>query len=113
MKNHRGQALVEFILIIPVFAFLILGIMDIGNIVISKYNLENDLSNIVEMYQNDKYSDIDKYAQKNNIKVSYEKDDSYTTIILVDNLIIKTPGLNNVLGKKMKIETKRVIYNEQ
>jgi hypothetical protein len=43
MKNCKGQALVEFILIIPVFAFLILGIIDIGNIVINKYNLESGI----------------------------------------------------------------------
>ena len=112
MKNCKGQALVEFILIIPVFAFLILGIIDIGNIVINKYNLENDLSNVTELYQNGKYSEIDKYIQRNNIKINYEKDDSYITIILIDNVSIKTPGLNNILGKKMKIETKRVIVNE-
>lgn len=112
MKNHEGQALVEFILIIPVLAFLILGIIDIGNIVISKYHLENDLSNIVELYQIGKYSEIDNYINDNNIQIVYEKKDLYTTIILSDNVYIKTPGLNNVLGKKMKIETKRIIYNE-
>ena len=113
MKNCKGQALVEFILIIPVFAFLILGILDISNIVIGKYNLENNLNNITELYQNDKYSEIDKYVQKNNIKINYLKEDSYTTIILTDNVSIKTPGLNNILGKTMKIETKRVIFDEQ
>ena len=31
--NKRGQALVEFVIILPIFIFMLLSIMDIGRII--------------------------------------------------------------------------------
>lgn len=112
MKNNKGQALVEFILIIPIFMFILLAIIDIGNIIISKYKLENSLSTIVELYQNNQNAELQNYVLQNNLVVNYNKKDKYTTIVLNDDVLVRTPGLNNILGKKMKIETSRTIYNE-
>ena len=41
--NKKGQALVEFILILPVLLLIIIGMIDIGNIFLSKYDLNKDL----------------------------------------------------------------------
>jgi len=41
MKNNKGQALVEFIIILPIFLLLIISIIDFGNIISKKYSLEN------------------------------------------------------------------------
>ena len=43
MRNNRGQALVEFILILPVFLMIILCMIDFGKIFYEKYALQNDL----------------------------------------------------------------------
>lgn len=112
MKNNRGQALVEFLLVIPVFMFILLGIIDVGNIIISKYKLENNLSTVVELYQNNQITELSNYVSQNDIVINYEKNEKYIEIILSDNVSIKTPGLNNILGKSMLIETSRTIYNE-
>ncbi len=112
MKNNRGQALVEFLLVIPVFMFILLGIIDVGNIIISKYKLENNLSTVVELYQNNQIAELSNYVSKKDIVVNYEKGEKYTEIILSDKVSIMTPGLNNILGKSMLIETSRTIYNE-
>ena len=50
--NKKGQALVEFILILPVLLLIIIGMIDIGNIFLSKYDLNKDLENVVNLYQN-------------------------------------------------------------
>ena len=44
----------EFILILPVFLFLVLGMIDFGKIIYNKFTLQNDLNAIVELYQ-DRY----------------------------------------------------------
>ena len=51
MKMNKGQALVEFIIILPVALLLVLGVIDFGNIIYKKYTLENDLNTVVDLYQ--------------------------------------------------------------
>ena len=41
--NKKGQALVEFILILPVLLLILMAMIDIGNIFLKKYELENSL----------------------------------------------------------------------
>lgn len=112
MKDNRGQALVEFLLIIPVLMFIVLAFVDVGNIVTSKYKLEDQMSTIISLYENNSLSEIENYISLNNLNINYSNYNNYTTISLNKNISIITPGLNNILGKKMKIETKRTIYNE-
>ena len=50
MKSNKGQALVEFIMIIPIFIFILLAIVDFGNIIYQKYQLENNIDTIADMY---------------------------------------------------------------
>ena len=54
MKNNKGQALVEFVIIMPIFIFIVLAMFDLGNIIIKKYELENNLDTIVNMYEENK-----------------------------------------------------------
>jgi Flp pilus assembly protein TadG len=42
LKNQRGQALVEFALILPILLTLVLGIFDFG----TAYNYQNDMSQL-------------------------------------------------------------------
>ena len=59
MKN-RGQALVEFILIVPIFLLILLAIIDFGNIFKTKYDLQNDLDLIAELYKDEKIDDYEE-----------------------------------------------------
>lgn len=112
MKDNKGQALVEFVLIVPVLIFIVLAIIDISNVVINKYKLEDNLSTIVDLYQNNQTNDINNFCTNNGIVINYTKVGSYTTIKLEKRVNIMTPGLNNIMGKQMIIETKRSIYDE-
>ena len=112
MKNNNGQALVEFIIVLPIFLLLILSILDIGNIMYKKYSLETKLSFVTDLYKNNKLEEIQTYCLQNDIKVSYIRSDIYTTIIVEEEVKITTPGLNKILGNPYKIESEVVIYNE-
>ena len=50
--NRKGQALVEFVLILPIFIMILFVIYDFGNIFSNKSKLENISSDIVDMYNN-------------------------------------------------------------
>lgn len=112
MKNNKGQALIEFVIILPILLLLILGAIDFGNILYKKYTLENDLDYITSLVRNNKTIEIDYYNKQNHITSNIEQIESKTTITVSKNISVITPGLNKILGKNYKIEAKRVILNE-
>lgn len=108
MKNNKGQALIEFILILPIILLFLTSIFDIGNIIINKYQLQDNLDSIVELYQNDDTTKMNLIADKENFDIKISSNDSYTKLKLTKNLKITTPGLSNLIGSK--ITTERNIY---
>ncbi len=113
--NKSGQALVEFIIILPIFLMLMLGIGDMGKIISANINLESKISEVVEMYKTGKtQEEIDKKLELNSEKIEFlvEKDGEYINFKLVKKIDIMTPGLNLVLGNPYSLETKRSIQND-
>ena len=110
MKNNKGQALVEFIIVLPILLLIIMAIIDFGNIFTKKYSLENDLDIISNMYKEEKHTSINNYINEKNISIEYVKDDEFITINLSRTIKVNTPILNNILGKNYKIKTSKTIY---
>ena len=111
----KGQALVEFVIILPILILLFFGSVDFGRIIIRKNELENLTSDAIDMYENNKnVSEIEEFLKENNSSNHVEilKDDKYTTIIISSEIKIITPGLNVFLGKEYDVSVKRVINNE-
>jgi hypothetical protein len=110
--NKRGQALVEFVLILPIFLLLLFVIFDFGKIFNAKNVIESDSTDIVLLYKSGKTIDEIKGLYPNNI-VELSTKDGYDEIKVASEVKITTPGLNRVFGKKYKIEVVRYIPNEQ
>ena len=112
--NNKGQALVEFVIIMTIFIFTILAVFDLGNVVVQKYALENDIDTVVDMYEADKQTDIESYVSSIGAKVKYEQNGNYNKITLSKQVNIITPIVRQVLGKRYEINSKRtVIINEK
>ena len=115
IPNKKGQALVEFVLILPVFIMLILGIIDLGRIIYTKNSLSNMTSDSVKLYENKKnYDEILKVLKENdkNIKLDIYKKDSLIYIKVSKNVDILTPGLNIIFKNPYQVVVSRVIPNE-
>ena len=113
--NKRGQALVEFVIILPIFVFMLLATIDIGKIFYTNNRLENKLNDVIVMYENNKdQKEIKKNIQNDikDIKIDIKKDDEYVEFKLSKNVEIVTPGLNLIFKNPYNAEVKRVIYNE-
>ena len=110
--NNKGQALVEFVLILPVFIFILFAVYDIGMIFNKKNSLENDSSDIIELYNNGKeiYEIEDMYK---NLNISITEEDEYKKIVIEDKVKLITPGFNLIFGNPYKINVERYIVNEQ
>lgn len=116
MKNNKGQALVEFIIILPVIIFIIMGLVDTIVIFTHKNNAESKMADVIELYKNNESDEnITKFIQKDLKSASFKsnKDAKYSYLEITDNYEFITPGLSTILGNPYKITTERVILNEK
>ena len=113
MKNNKGQALVEFIIILPIFLLLIISIIDFGNIISKKYSLENNVDVISEMYKQNKYEDINNYIKEKNITISYLNENNLFTIHLNKKVKIISPMLSLIFGETYDINVEKSFYKNE
>lgn len=114
--KKRGQALVEFIIILPVLIMLFFGAIDFGRIIQRKNELESITSDVVDLYNNgSSFSEIEEYLKENNKNNTFKitnKDNKYIEFTLESEVEFITPGLSKILGSPYKTNVKRVIYYE-
>ena len=96
--NKKGQALVEFVLILPILIFIMLLVVDMGRLMIMKNHLEVVLNSVT----NNTTSINDK-----EYKISVEKKDNF--IILKSCTNTYTPGLSKILGNPTCVTTSKEI----
>ncbi len=100
--NKKGQALVEFILILPVLIFIILALVDIGKLNVMKMHLEGVLNNVDESTETIKDKEY---------KISINKQETQDGLLieLKSCTSITTPGLNKILGNPACVTTSKII----
>lgn len=113
MRNNKGQALVEFIIILPIFLLILISIIDFGNIILKKYSLENDLDTIYDMYKVNDYESIDNYVTDKKIYISYSNEDEFTNIILKKDIKLLSPMVTLVFGDEYEIKVSKSIYKNE
>lgn len=107
--NNKGQALVEFIIIMPIFIFIALAVFDLGNIIVKKYALENDLDTVTQMYQENNSLKLDTFIQESDVKIKYEESGNYNKITLSKQVKVITPIVSQALGKTYEISSSRTV----
>ncbi len=110
--NKKGQALIEFILILPVLLLIIFSLFDFGRIMLCKNHLENIMSDVVSLYE--KNGNISNYLKSDkDYKITYQiKKDEFSKIILETKLDLITPGLNRVLNNPYVVSVERSVIDE-
>ena len=100
--NKKGQALVEYLLILPILIFLILAMIDIARLMIMKNHLESLLIDV----DNNTTSVNDK---EYNISVERSIENGSVFITLKSCLNTTTPGMNRILGNPACVTTSKEI----
>lgn len=111
----RGQALVEFVIILPIFIFLLLAIIDIGKMISIKNQLESTMSSVIEEYESqNSIQEIEQKLKKEYGKILLEtkEDNGFLTIYLKEEISILTPGLNLLFPSPYQVTVERSIKNE-
>lgn len=113
MKSNKGQALVEFVIILPITLILIFCVIDFGRVISVKSDLESKTQDIVSFYENGKtLEDINMVMNIKSFKVNIKENGDYTTITTTKKIKPITPGLSYILEKVFNVEVSRVIRNE-
>ena len=110
--GNKGQALVEFIIIVPVLLLVLLALVDFGSIIHQRYVLENDIDIVSDMYEDNKMDDINSYINKIDASISYENDNKYVTIKLEKKANYITGIISNIMGNNYKITASKTIIKE-
>ncbi len=108
--NKKGQALVEFILILPVLLLIAMAMIDVGNIFLKKYDLNKDLETVTELYKSNDTKKLGVYLANEDLTLEDESKNGMITLTLKKNVEISAPGLTNILGKNYEIKTTKTIY---
>lgn len=113
--NKRGQALVEFVLIVPVLIMILFCMIDFGKILYYRINLESKIDKVISLYEEEKtFEEIKKVMNKDEeVKLSItNKDNEYVEFSLSKDVEIITPGLNVILDNPFETKITRVVYYE-
>lgn len=108
--KEKGQALVEFILILPVILLIFMALIDVGNIFIQKINLNDAMQTVSDLYQNGEKKELLAYVANENLVYDEKLNNDMAELILKKDIKISAPGLSNVLGKNYTIEATKTIY---
>lgn len=107
--NRKGQALVEFVIILPVFLMILFAIVDFGNLLYLKNQLQNQSTDIIGMLRNgSSVLEIEKEYSELKITVSEYKD-NYQKVVVGREVDLITPVLDRFLGDPCSISVERII----
>ena len=112
--NRKGQALVEFIIILPIIIFMLLAIIDYGTISYTKSKLENIVGDVSSMLKNkETMEEIQNFVFTNDkyLKIQVEQEDKYINLKLYKEYDYITPGLSKLFNNN-EISVERTIYYE-
>ena len=112
-KNSKGQALVEFVIILPIIIMILFVVIDFAFVFYNKNSLEGVMDNVSIYQQNGKsYDEINKLLYYYNfIKYNYQV--YKLEIVLTKKVNLITPFASSFFENPYKITTKRVLFNEQ
>ena len=118
MKLKRnGQALIEFIIILPILIMLIFSFIDFGRIILENSRLENVTTEVITKYNETKnYNDTLNYIESlgyKDIDLSIKTSNDLLTIKLEKKIEFVTPGLDKILGSPYPILVERVVGYEE
>lgn len=108
--NKKGQALVEFILILPVILLIFMALIDVGSIFMQKIDLSNTMNTVSDLYQHGDKKELMAYVAKEDLKYSESVTGDMVKLTLNKSVDVSAPILRNVLGKRYTIEASKVIY---
>lgn len=97
--NNKGQALVVFVLVLPLIILIIAGVMEMGNLSLTKNEYENSIIDTI----NYGLDNLDKENVKEKMMTLLDKNISGTKNIEISDGVIKVHVTSNLDGMFSKL----------
>lgn len=110
--KNKGQALVEFVIILPIIMIIIFVIIDFSNVFYQKNNLESIMNSVVTYKENGKSNEYIKNQIKDDVKITYEINNENLTINISKDIKLITPFSSMFFESPYTISTERIILYE-
>lgn len=111
-KNNKGQALVEFVILLPIIIMILFIVIDFAFIFYNKNSLEGVMEEVSLYQQNGKSYDEIKEILDTDTTIKYNYQGDKLEIVLTKKVDLITPFASSILSDPYKITTKRVLFNE-
>ena len=114
MKNNKGQALVEFVLLLPIIMIVMFLVIDFATIFYDRNHLEGTINNISEMVkENISEERIKKAIDDKSVTYTVTYSDNMATIKMEKEVTLVTPFSSTFFKSGFKIKTERIILYEE
>ena len=111
--NKKGQALVEFIIILPIFLLLVLGVIDMGQTLYSRTMLEGSMTDVISMYERGlNEAEIKEDLDLEDVDLEILDSSDTLQFQLTKEIDIVTPGLNLIFDNPYQLQVSRSISHE-
>ena len=111
-QKTKGQALVEFVIILPILMMIIFVIIDFANVFYQKNHLESVTNNIVSFKENGKSNEYIKENTDKDIKITYKQKSNVLKIETKKKINLVTPFSSMFFQNPYIIKTERAISYE-
>lgn len=113
MRKVKGQALIEFVLILPILVLFLFAIVDFGRLFYEKIQLEDRVAICLDVLR--KKGDYEEAlmvlnrGQKEEATLNIEHYEAYMVVKVESKFSFLTPGLGKVLGDSYQIKIERTV----
>ncbi len=112
LKKNNGQALVEFVLIIPIIIMILFVVIDFSFVFYNKNHLEGVLDDVVSYVEKGKTTDEIKSVLGNDYDYSIKINDGFATVEIKKDVNLITPFANTFFDNPYHLSSSRVIIYE-
>ena len=111
-KNKSGQALAEFVLILPIILMILFIVIDLANVFYNKNKLESTTDTIVSYIESGKSSKLNKFIKDEDVTYTSTSGAGEYVITVKKDVVLSTPFADMFFDNPYTIKTKRVVLYE-
>ncbi len=111
-QNNKGQALVEFVLILPIILMILFIIIDFAHVHYERNHLESVLNDVIYMIKDDKSTNEIKSTLDEDVNYVVTNNTDFANVVMTKEVLLVTPFSNLFFDNPYLIKVERTILDE-